>query len=67
MVLNPMKHVLRGFLNGFKTFLEKHVSIEVHNNYCFCERWKIAYEKNIGYQISMHEINIHTNEKCFIS
>ena len=35
MVLNPMKHVLRGFLNGFKNIPGKACVNRVHNNYAF--------------------------------
>ena len=37
------------FLNGFKNIPGKACVNRVHNNYAICERWKLAYEKNIRY------------------
>ena len=35
MVLDPIKHVLRVFLNGFKNISGKSCVNRVHNNYAF--------------------------------
>ena len=56
MVLDPMKHVLRVFLNSFKNILGKACANRVHNNYAFV---------NVG---NWHtRKNPHTNQEGFIS
>ena len=52
MVLGPIKHIVRVFLNGFKIFLENLVSKEFITIICFCEGKRKTP---------------HTNEGCFIS
>ena len=37
------------FLNGFKNIPGKACVNRVDNNDAFCERWKLAYEKNTSY------------------
>ena len=42
-----------------KTFLEKGVSMElIRKTLEFCERWKLAYKKNIMYEIIIQENQI---------
>ena len=42
VVFDPIKHVLRTFLNGLKNIPRK-----VNRQLCFCKSWKLAFEKNI--------------------
>ena len=45
MVLDPIKHVLRVFLNGFKNIPGKACLDRVHNNYAFVNEPKNAKEE----------------------
>lgn len=46
VILDPMKQVLWAFWTVSKIFLGKRVSTELIT-IMLCERWKLAYEKNI--------------------
>ena len=46
VALNPIKQELQVFLNGLKDSLAKAV---IDRQLCFCERWKLAYQKNISH------------------
>ena len=47
----PDKTRTASFLNAFKNIPGKACVKRVHNNDAFCERWKLAYEKNINHRI----------------
>ena len=56
--LDPMRHMLWVYEVSSKTFLEKCVSIELITIIMtleFCERRKLAYKKNIMYEIIIQE------------
>ena len=44
VLFDPIKHVLRTFLNGLKNIPRK---AWVNRQLCFCKSWKLAFEKNI--------------------
>ena len=64
MVLDPIKHVLQVFLNGFKHNPGKAYVKRVHNNDAFVNVEKLAYEKTtaylcgVFYQLKKHPILI---------
>ena len=51
----PDKTPAASVLNDFKNIPGKACLNGVDNNDAFCECWKLAYEKNITYEIIMQE------------
>ena len=45
----PDKIVAASFLNGFKNIPKKACVKRIHKKLCFCERWKLACEKNTAH------------------
>ena len=66
MVLDPIKHVLRVFLNGFKNIPGKACVNRVHNNYVFVNVGNYSIRENnriLMWSVLSADKASHTNEE----